>query len=78
MRSSELKDILIQRIRAINDESFLYALKVLTDTKAINEVYELNEFEEQKIARARGQIKDGEVFTQEEVFKEVDSWLKKA
>lgn len=73
MQTSELKDILIQRIQAIEDEAFLNALKVLTDLKTVDQPYKLNEFEEQKIARAREQVKNGEVFTQEEVFNKVDT-----
>ena len=76
MQTSELKDILIQRIQAIEDAPFLKALKVLTDTKIVNQPYKLNDFEQQKIASAREQIKNGETFTQEEVFKSVDTWLK--
>lgn len=69
MQTSELKDILIQRIQAIEDETFLNALKVLPYLKTIDQPYKLNEFEEQKIARAREQVKKGEIFTQEEVFR---------
>lgn len=76
MQTSELKDILIQRIQAIEDAPFLRALKVITDTKIVNQPYELNDFEQQKIASAREQIKNGETFTQEEVFKSIDTWLK--
>lgn len=76
MLISELKDILIQRIQTIEDEAFLNAIKVLTDAKMVDQPYELNEFEKQKVAKARDQVKNGEVFTQEDVFEKVNSWLK--
>ena len=76
MQTSELQDILIQRIQAIEDAPFLNALKVLTDVKIVNRHYKLNAFEQQKIAIARKQVKKGETFTQEDVFKSVDTWLK--
>lgn len=45
MEANSLKNILIQRIQAINDEAFLNALKVLTDSKVENDSYQLNQFE---------------------------------
>ena len=77
METSALKDLLIQRIRLTNDELFLNALKVITDTRVVNNSEcELNEFEQQKIAKARKQIAQGKSVTQEEVFEKVDAWLK--
>ena len=72
----ELKEILIHRIQTIDDESFLNAIKILTDSKVTDQRYELSEFEQQKIANARKQAENGEIATQEEVFKKVDAWLK--
>ncbi|MCH8316983.1 MAG: hypothetical protein IIA88_00570 [Bacteroidetes bacterium] len=40
------------------------------------EIYKLNSFEKEKIRKARENIKKGEVYTNEEVFKEIDEWLK--
>lgn len=76
MQTTELKNTLIQRIKAIEDKSFLNALKILTDSKITEETYQLNEFEEQKIAVAREQVRNGKTYTQEEVFEKVNSWLK--
>ena len=73
MLISELREILIQRIRTIEDETFLNAIKVLTDAKMTRQPYELNEFEQRKIAKARKQVENGEVFTQEEVFEKVNA-----
>lgn len=76
MQVSELKDILIQRIQSTEDEAFLNALKVLTDLKSKDQAYELNDFEQDKITRARQQVEEGKVYAQEEVFESVNTWLK--
>ncbi len=78
METNSLKNILIQRIQAINDEVFLNALKVLTDSKVENDTYKLNQFEQEKINKARQQYANGETFSQEEIKQEIASWLKSA
>lgn len=78
MEANSLKDILIQRIQAINDEVFLNALKVLIDSKVENDKYQLNQFEQEKINKARQQYANGETFSQEDIKQEIDSWLKSA
>lgn len=77
MPISELREILIKRIQTIDDEDFLNAIKILTDSKVENKAYELNEFERQKLADARKQVEKGEYASQEEVFEKVNAWLKK-
>ena len=77
MLVSELREILIHRIQSIEDEEFLNAIKVLTDSKIVDQTYELSDFEQQKIANARTQVENGEIVTQEEVFEKVNTWLKK-
>ncbi len=74
MQTSELKDLLIQRIQDIEDEEFLNALKTIIERPS--PPYELSAFEQQKIARARKQIDNGESLTHEEVFDQVNAWLK--
>lgn len=76
MEADNLKNILIQRIQAINDEVFLNALKVLTDSKVEGDKYQLNQFEQEKINKARQQYATGETFSQEVIKQEIDSWLK--
>lgn len=78
MEANSLKSLLIQRIQAINDEVFLNALKVLTDSKVENDKYQLNQFEQQKINKARQQYANGETYSQEDIKQEIDSWLKSA
>jgi len=77
MNTVELKSLIISRIQNINDKTFLNALKALTNKMEKTEIYKLNSFEKEKILKARENIKKGEVYTNEEVFKEIDEWLKK-
>lgn len=78
MEANKLKNILIQRIQSINDEAFLNALKVLTDAKVEIDQYILSQFEQEKITKARRQYANGEAYSQEEVKRDIDSWLKSA
>ncbi|GAA4440560.1 hypothetical protein GCM10023188_37980 [Pontibacter saemangeumensis] len=78
MEANKLKNILIQRIQSINDEAFLNALKVLTDAKVEVDQYSLSQFEQEKITKARRQYVNGETYSQEEVKRDIDSWLKSA
>lgn len=76
MSISNLKEILIRRIKEIEDENFLNAIKELTDHLSDDRPYELNDFEKQKITIARKQVKDGKISSHEEVVERVESWLK--
>jgi len=78
MEANNLKNILIQRIQAINDEAFLNALKILTDAKVETDYYNLSQFEQEKIRKARQQYTNGETYSQEEIKRDIDSWLKSA
>lgn len=74
MVKAELKSLLIDRIMQINDESFLEALKVLTDSKIEKERYQLSDFEREKISQAR---LDGNYIDHQTAMKEIDQWLEK-
>ena len=78
MPAQSLKDILIQRIQSINDEAFLNALKVMTDAKIEHDNYQLSQFEQEKISKARQQHANEETSTHDEVKGEIDEWLKSA
>ena len=78
MQAQSLKDILIQRIQAINDEAFLNALKVMTDAKMEHDKYQLSQYEQEKIKKAQQQYAKGETSSHDEIKGEIDSWLKSA
>ena len=75
MPAQSLKDILIQRIQAINDEVFLNALKVMTDAKIEHDQYQLSAFEQEKIKKARQQHTNGEISTHKEVKREISEYV---
>ncbi|MGF1638328.1 MAG: hypothetical protein ACFCUU_14730 [Cyclobacteriaceae bacterium] len=74
MVNSELKNILIDRIRQINDESFLEALKILTDSKIEKEKYQLSDFEKNRINQAR---QEENYIDHQTAMDEIDKWLEK-
>jgi hypothetical protein len=77
METSELKEKLIARIESVSDKNLLSdMLKFLETNSTPDEIYELSEEEFQAINVAREQIKNGESYTQTEIEKEVQKWLK--
>lgn len=76
MTNVELKNILIHRIAAINDISFLNAIKTIIESKSESTVYKTTPEKRQRIMESRKQIAKGEYFTNEEVEMEIDQWLK--
>ncbi|MDT0645994.1 hypothetical protein RM545_04770 [Zunongwangia sp. F260] len=77
METSELKEKLIARIESVSDKNLLSdMLKFLETNSTPDEIYKLSEEEFQAINVAREQIKNGESYTQTEIEKEVQKWLK--
>jgi predicted transcriptional regulator len=75
MSTAELKNLLIHRIAAINDKSFLDAIMTFIETGVEHPVYQTSEKEKQSIKKGLEQIERGEYFTNEAVEKEVDQWF---
>ena len=75
MTTIELKNILIQRIAAINDRNFLTAIKTIIDTKSESEIYKTSPEQKAQIRLGQEQIANGEFFTNEQVEKDIDKWL---
>ncbi len=76
MTTIELKNILIQRIAGINDKSFLTAINTIVEGKSEATIYKTTPEQREKINLGRAQIAKGESFTNEQVEKEIDKWLK--
>jgi predicted transcriptional regulator len=76
MTNVELKNILIHQIAAINDTSFLNAIKTIIGTKSESTIYKTTPEQQQRIKESRQQLARGEYFTNEEVEMEIDQWLK--
>jgi len=76
MTTIELKNILIHKIAAINDESFLNAIKTIVDKKSEATIYKTTEVQKAQIQEGIYQIENGDFFTNEQVESEIDQWLK--
>lgn len=76
MTTIELKDILIQKIIAINDKSFLSAIKTIIDAKSETVIYRTTPDQRQNIAEGVEQIARGEFVTNGQVETEIAKWLK--
>jgi predicted transcriptional regulator len=77
MTTIELKNILIHKISAINDESFLNAINTIIDTKSETTIYKTTNRQKNQIKEGLEQLKKGEVFTDEQVESEIEKWLDK-
>jgi predicted transcriptional regulator len=75
MTTIELKDILIHKIAAINDKSFLAAMNTIIDTKSEKLIYKTTPEQRQAIKEGQDQIARGEFFTNDQVEAEIDKWL---
>ena len=75
MTTIELKDILIHKIAAINDKSFLAAMNTIIDTKSEKLIYKTTPEQRQAIKEGQDQIARGESFTNDQVVAEIDKWL---
>ena len=76
MTTFELKDILFHKIAAINDKSFLSALKTIIDTKSETIIYKTSPEQRQAIKEGQDQIARGEFLTNNQVEMEIGKWLK--
>jgi len=76
MTTIELKNILLYRIAAINDKSFLTAINTIIKTKAEATIYKTTPEQQKKINEGKEQIAKGEYFTNEQVEMEINKWLK--
>jgi len=76
MTTIELKDILIHKIAAINDKSFLAAVNTIIDTKSKKLIYKTTPEQRERIKKAQKQFLRGETISNEQVEAEIDKWLK--
>jgi len=75
MNTLEVKNHIIQRLSQIDDLNFLNAIKTIIESTANDNVYYLTEIQKEKLQESREQAKRGEVMDNDEVFKEIESWL---
>ena len=75
MTTIELKDILIHKIAAINDKSFLAAMNTIIDTKSKKLGYKTTPEQKQRIKEGQDQLARGESLSNDQVESELDKWL---
>lgn len=76
MTTIELKKQLIEQISKVDDVSHLEAIKTLLDTKMVRGTIILSEEQKAALDAARLEAENGQVYTDEEVDKEIRAWLR--
>ena len=75
MSNTELRNIIINHLSQIEDQSFLNALKTIIESKVHEDIYELNDQQKSRLKKARKDIKDGNTISHDDLQKEIDQWL---
>ena len=75
MTTVELKDILIHKIAAINDKSFLAAMNTIIDTKSEKLIYKTTPEQRQRIKEGQDQFARGENLSNDQVEAAIYKWL---
>ena len=75
MNTVELRNMISQRISLIDDEPFLVANNTILDAKVSSSIYKLSNFQKERIALGREQLKNGSVISNEDLQAELDLWL---
>jgi len=75
MTTIELKDILLHKIAAINDKSFLAAMNTIIDTKSENLIFKTTPEQKLRVKAAQEQIARGEGISNDQVVADIDKWL---
>ena len=75
MTTIELKDILIHKIAAINDKSFLAAMNTIVDTKSDKLIYKTTPEQKLQVKAAQEQFARGEAISNDQVEATIDKWL---
>ena len=78
MSTIELRKLLIEKIKLIDDDKLLEEASRLLEVEIEeSDIYILNGKQKEAIEQGRKQISKGEYLTDEESNKEIDEWLSK-
>lgn len=75
MTTLSLKSKIIEQIVQIEDPVFLKAIKTIIDSKVESTTIQLTEFQKQRIAASREQIRNGQFTDNDTLNKKVEQWL---
>lgn len=76
MTTIEIKNILIHKISAINDVSFLKAIQTIVDSKADNKMLVLTASQRNEIIESKKEIEQGLYIEHDEFENELKEWFK--
>jgi len=75
MSTIELRHIIIEHLSKIDDPSFLNAIKTIVESKISSEMYELSQFQMDRINSARNDLKNGRLISDDELQNEISQRL---
>jgi G3E family GTPase len=75
MPDRQLKEILINKIKQIDDQALLEEVSVLFELQEPETIYNVNEEQRKAIQEAKEQIKNKQTLSNEEANREADEWL---
>ncbi len=75
MSTIELRNSIMEQLSLIEDVSFLNAIRTIIASKISDNVYELSDFQKERIELGRQQRKGGQTISNEDLQKEIDQWL---
>ena len=75
MSTIELRYSIIENLLQIEDVSFLKEVRRMIESKAKGEIYELSEYQKERIRLARKQFENGETISNEKLQTEISQWL---
>ena len=75
MSTIELRHIINEHLSHIEDASFLHAIKTIIESKISEGVYQLSDYQKERVISSRLQLKNGETISHEDLQKEIDQWI---
>jgi predicted transcriptional regulator len=75
MSTLELKLEIFDKLKSVEDVSLLKRIMDLLKTVDKNEIYHLNEYELDMVKESEEDIRQGRLYTNEEVIAEENKWL---
>lgn len=78
MTTKSLKEKVIKSVEAVENDALLESLLNIIELESDEDsIYEFTAHQKSQIELAKKEIKEGKVFTNEEVNSEIDEWLNK-
>jgi hypothetical protein len=77
MNKVKNREQLIERIKKIDDQNVIDEIYRLLDIDVDESIYQLNEEQKREIQQGRNEIERGKGIPSDQVFNDIDKWLKK-